>query len=115
MVKVIAFLIWCICGGIFAVYGIYILFSKKEKAFGFWANAELCPIENVAGYNRALGKLFFVAGIVFIMIGLPLLKGENSPFVLFSVLGTMLEVIIVMMIYTLGIEKKYRKRGNLHE
>ena len=46
--------------------------AKKEIPFGFWANADTAPVSNVAAYNRALGKLFTVAGIVFILLGLPL-------------------------------------------
>jgi len=36
--------------------GIYDMKSKKTKPFGFWANAEVKMIEDVKGYNRALGK-----------------------------------------------------------
>ena len=43
-----------------------------------------------------------------IALGLPLLRGQNSPFVLLSVFGVMLETIIVMAVYNTRIEKKYK-------
>ena len=53
--RLIAFVIWVIIGVLFIVMGIYDFNSKKAKPFGFWANAEVAPIEDVKGYNRALG------------------------------------------------------------
>ena len=35
-------------------------------------------------YNAAVGKLFSVFGIVFILLGLPLLAGQNSPWIFLS-------------------------------
>ena len=73
-----AFIIWASMGVLFIVMGIYDFHSKKEKPFGFWANAEVAPIEDVKGYNRALGILWCVYGVLFTFIGLPLLGGQNS-------------------------------------
>ena len=56
--RLIAFVIWVIIGVLFIVMGIYDFNSKKAKPFGFWANAEVAPIEDVKGYNRALGILW---------------------------------------------------------
>ena len=53
--RLIAFVIWAIMGVLFIAMGIYDLNSKKAKPFGFWANAEVAPIEDAKGYNRALG------------------------------------------------------------
>ena len=47
-----AFVIWTIVGIVFIVMGIYDMNSKKAKPFGFWANAEVGPIEDVKAYNR---------------------------------------------------------------
>ena len=52
--RFIAFIIWGIIGLLFIVMGIYEFHSKKAKPFGFWANAEVAPIEDVKGYNRAM-------------------------------------------------------------
>lgn len=108
--MVLAFSIWCILSGAFVVLGIYSFLSKKEVAFGFWANAETFPVNDVKAYNRAMGKLWCVFGVVLAVLGLPLLKGQNTAFILLSVLGVMAEAIITMGVYTTVIEKKYRKK-----
>ena len=35
-------------------------------------------------------------------------NGQSSPFILLSVLGVMLETIVVMAVYSSRIEKKYK-------
>ena len=82
--RLIAFVIWVIIGVLFIVMGIYDFNSKKAKPFGFWANAEVAPIEDVKGYNRALGILWCVYGVLFTLIGLPLLDGQNSGLNIFT-------------------------------
>ena len=67
-------------------------------------------VTDVKGYNRAVGILWCVFGVCFALLGLPLLPGQNSAWVLFSVLGAMAEAIAAMAVYTVGIEGKYRKR-----
>ena len=66
--RFMAFIIWAILGVLFIIMGIYCIKSKKAKAFGFWANTEVIPVEDVKGYNRALGKLWCVYGILFTII-----------------------------------------------
>lgn len=105
-----AFVIWLLMSIAFVILGIYASVSKKEVAFGFWANADTFPVKDVKAYNRAVGKLWIVFGIVFSVLGLPLLKGQNNPFIILSVLGIMIEAIAAMVIYTTVIEKKYRKK-----
>ncbi|MDE5864953.1 MAG: hypothetical protein K2K56_09060 [Lachnospiraceae bacterium] len=104
----IGFIIWALCGLMFIGFGIS-AFSAKE-AVGFWANAKVPPIEDVTAYNKAVGKLWCVMGVIFIVLGLPLLSGQNSPLILISVIGVLLEIITVMIIYTIGIEGKYRRK-----
>lgn len=105
-----AFIIWMLMGLGFVGFGVYDIFSKREVPFGFWANAETFPVENVKAYNRAVGVLWIVFGIVFVLLGIPLLKGQNSPLVIFAILGVMAETIAAMTVYTVVIEKKYRKK-----
>ena len=107
----LAFSIWTFGGIAFIGLGIYDLASKKTLAFGFWANANPPQIDNVKAYNRALGKLWCIFGIVFILFGIPLLKGQNSSYILISVVGVTFESIIAMSVYTIKIENKYRKKG----
>lgn len=77
----LGFIIWLLVGCAFVGFGIYCFYSKKEVAFGFWANADMFSVNNVNAYNRAMGKLW-----------------------------CMLEAIITMAIYVTVIEKKYRKK-----
>lgn len=104
----LAFIIWAAVGIIIFGIGIFSFFSKKPV--GFWANAELFDVEDYQKYNYAVGKLFCVFGIVFIVLGVPLLGGQNSSLVIISVVGVMVETILLMAIYTLVIERKYRKK-----
>ena len=102
----LAFIIWTLIGLVFI--GLGILAIKKEEAVGFWANIQKADIENPKAYNRAVGKLWSVFGVVFILLGLPLLTGQNSPWIVITGLGVFAEVICLMIIYT-KIEGKYRK------
>lgn len=108
--RLIAFIIWIIMGVIFIAMGIYDMNSKKTKPFGFWVNAEVIPIENVKGYNRALGILWCVYGVLFTLIGLPLLDEQNSGVIIIPILGAMFISIAAMVVYVVGIEGKYRKK-----
>lgn len=103
-----AFATWAAFGAAFIVLGIYVAFSKKEKAFGFWANAKTPPVTDIKKYNRALGTLECIYGAVFILLGLPLLAGGNSPLIIISILGAIFSAIAAMAVYEIGIVRKYR-------
>ena len=106
----IAFIIWTIIGVLFIAMGIYDMNSKRTTPFGFWANAEVVPIEDVKGYNRALGRLWCVYGVLFTFVGLPLLDVKNSGLIIVTMLGTMFLSIAAMGVYAVVIEPKYRKK-----
>lgn len=106
--KIIGFIIWSIVGCLFIGVGIYSFFAKKPM--GFWANAEMFQVTDVKKYNRAVGKLFCAFGIVMIILGIPLLSGQNSPWIILSIVGVMIECIVIMGVYTIVIEKKYKKK-----
>lgn len=106
--TIIGFGIWCITGLFFVVFGVFSFFSKKPM--GFWANAEMFEVTDIKKYNGAMGKLFCVMGIIFILLGFPLLSEQNSVWILLSTVGVMTEVITAMAIYTTVIEKKYKKK-----
>lgn len=103
----IGYIIWAIVGCIMIGIGISAFFSKKPV--GFWANVETAPVKDIKKYNCATGKLFIIYGVIFNVLGIPLLDGQNSPYILFSVLGVMAETIALMAIYSLYITKKYKK------
>ena len=101
---------YCLCHCRLFFIGIGIFSFRAKKAVGFWANAEMFEVNDMKGYNHAMGKLWCVFGIVFILLSTPLLDGQNSPLVLISIVGIMVETIVIMVIYTQVIEKKYRKK-----
>lgn len=109
----VAFFIWAIVGIAFIALGIFDCTAKTAVPAGFWANAETIPVEeeDVPAYNRAVGKLWIVYGLVFLLFGLPLLAGQDSLLIVITIIGTMVESIITMAVYTVVIENKYRKRG----
>ena len=106
----LGFILWIMLSLFFVVWGIFTYFAKTEKPFGFWANAEVAEMKDVKAYNRALGKLWCVYGILLALLGLPLLGGQNSAGIILSILGTMLISIGAMVVYVVGIEAKYRKK-----
>lgn len=106
--NMIGFIVWAIVGCFLIGVGISAFFSKKEV--GFWANAKTAPVNDIKKYNYAVGKLFVLYGVIFVLLGTPLLCGQDSSYILLSILGIMIETIAVMAIYTLVIEKKYRKK-----
>lgn len=106
--AIIGFIIWAIVGCIFFGLGLCSFFSKS--AVGFWANTKMYKVNDVKKYNHAMGKLWMAFGIVFIALGLPLFDGQNSPWILFSIIGVMAETIVLMIIYTLVITPKYQKK-----
>ena len=104
-----AFLICCSIALIFVIIG-FTGINKKEPV-GFWANSNKKPeVEDVKGYNRAVGIMWFVFAIIMALLGIPLLAGQNSPWVFLTVVGVLIEVIGVMVVYTCVIEKKYTKK-----
>ena len=77
-------------------------FTEVEK--------ETIKVKDVKGYNRASGLLFIIYGIIFVILGIPLLEGQNTPYVLLSVIGVMVETIVIMAAYSLVIVKKYEEK-----
>lgn len=85
--RLIAFVIWVIIGVLFIVMGIYDFNSKKAKPFGFWANAEVAPIEDVKGYNRALGILWCVYGVLFTVNWIAFIRWAEFGFDYYTYIG----------------------------
>ena len=103
-----AFIIWTLCCCLLLFIGLYCFFSKK--AVGFFANAKTFPVENVKGYNRACGKLWIAYSLVCMAAGLTLLDRENPALILITVLVVVAATLAMILIYTMVIEKKYRKK-----
>lgn len=103
--RMIGFIIWAVVGVLFPAIGIHAFFAGKPV--GFWANAKTPDIEDLKSYNRAVGTIFLIYGVIFILLGLPLLLKTNL--IVFSIIGVMFETIAMMAAYTV-IEQKYRKK-----
>ncbi len=106
--NMIGFVIWVLVGVIIIGLGIRACFSRK--AVCFWANIKPISVNDITGYNHAVGKLLVIYGVVLIALGLPLFSGQDSPFILLSVLGVMMETVVIMAIYSLCIERKYKEQ-----
>lgn len=100
-----AWFFWLLTSGIFVFFGIWARISKKPVSF--WSFSQQIQVRDVKKYNRAVAKLWFVSAAIFVGIGLPLLAGQNSPWIVVTILGGMFLAIAMIVVY-LRIEKKYR-------
>lgn len=96
---------WLVISGIFVILGIAAWNSKK--AVRFWTLSQQIQVSDVKKYNRAVAKMWFVFAVIFSVIGLPVLAGQNSAWIVFTILGGMFWAVALMTVYT-RIEKKYR-------
>lgn len=106
--EIMGFVIWVICGLLFVGIGIYDYMSKKQV--GFWANFDVPEVEDVIGFNKAVGRLFITYGVVFILIGIPLIPSifyKNMLLVFIPIIGTIFETIWLMVYFVMKIEKDY--------
>lgn len=106
--EIMGFVIWVICGLLFVGIGIYDYMSKKQV--GFWANFDVPEVEDVIGFNKAVGRLFIIYGVVFILIGIPLIPSifyKNVLLVFIPIIGTVFETIWLMVYFVMKIEKDY--------
>lgn len=106
--HIFAFVIWILMGCLFVGFGIAAYHS--DKPVGFWNTCKIGEVTDTKKYNCAMGKLWCIAGPIFMVLGLPMLAEQNSPIVFVSVAGALIWVISLMIIYELGIMRKYRKK-----
>ncbi len=110
----IDFIIWALAGCL--VIGNGIQCSLSREAVGFFQNRrrfnKTFEVTDVQGYNRAAGKMLCVFGILFILLGIPLLDENTSPLVLIPVCGVLPWELAQLAIYELVICKKYEKKQN---
>lgn len=104
--NIFFFIILCIWGVIYICLAIYIRFSKK--AIGFFGKKQMFEVTDIRKYNHAMSKLYIAHGIVFILLGLPLIAG-HSEWISFSIAGVVMETIVLIVVYSLAIRKKYKK------
>ncbi|MCI8543518.1 hypothetical protein [Acetatifactor aquisgranensis] len=102
------FVLWIAGGCLLVILGIRAFFAKKEV--GFFNNVRALPMRDVKAYNRAVGRLFIGYGIVFMLLGLPILADRNKGLLILSILGVAVETIVAMAVYILVIQSKYEKK-----
>lgn len=104
---IIAFIIWIMVSLVFVAIGIYDL--RAKEVVGFWSSGKkpIVQEENLKAYNRAVGSLWIAFAVVFMLLGLPLLAGDNSPLIVITLLGSLVSIVVLMAVYVLVIEKKY--------
>ncbi|MCM1496324.1 MAG: hypothetical protein NC089_11075 [Bacteroides sp.] len=105
----VAFIIWSLVGILFIGLGICDFHAKQ--VVGFWSiipAPEIPEIEDKKHFNRAVGWMWVIFGVLMIVLGIPLLSGQNSPYVFLSVAGIIIEIIAIMIIYT-RLVIKYQK------
>lgn len=106
MGGIIGFIIWSAVVLIFVFIGIYAW--NSDKAVGFFTGQKPPEVTDIKGYNHAVAKIWFVFAAVMELLGLPLLAGQNSPYIMLSVFGVMFSVIGIIVAYV-RVEAKYKK------
>lgn len=99
------YLCWLAGDAVTLIFGIYAWLAKEPVRF--WTVGQKIQVNSIKKYNHAVAKLWFLLTIGLAAFGLPLISGQNSAWIVVSILGTVFLSIIVMVIYT-RIEKKYR-------
>lgn len=106
MGGIIGFIIWSVVALIFVFIGIYTW--KSNEPVGFFTGQKPPEVTDTKGYNHAVAKIWFVFATVMELLGLPLLAGQNSPYIMLSVFGAMFSVIGIIVAYV-RVETKYKK------
>ena len=97
-------LAFCIIG-----FGIRLIVIRRDKPVGFWANVkELPQVNDISGYNKAVGKLWCGYGAIIALLGSLLLAGPVGG--ILTILGTCWASIGLAIIYSVAILKKYEKK-----
>lgn len=104
--MIIAFVIWSVVAVIFFIIGVSTW--KAKETVGFFTFVDPPKIKDTKQYNHAVAKLWFAAAFIFEILGVPFLWYEqNSPLIIFIILGVVILVIAMMIVYT-RIEAKYK-------
>ena len=104
--MIIAFVIDSIVAVIFLAIGVSAW--KAKEAVGFFTFVNPPKVKDVRQYNHAVAKLWFAAAVIFEILGISMLWLEqNSPQIIFIILGVVILSIAMMVVYT-RIEAKYK-------
>lgn len=104
--MILGFVILSVVAGIFMIIGASSWRAKEPV--GFFTFTKPPKVKDVAAYNHAVAKIWFVFAILLEITGSPLLFSEqNSPIMVLPILTTMLLAIGIMVAYV-QVEKKYK-------
>ena len=104
--MIAAFMIWSVVAVIFLIIGVSTW--KAKEAAGFFTSVKPPKVKDIERYNHAVAKLWFAAAFIFEILGLSLLWLEqNSPQIIFTILGVVILVIAMMTVY-IRVEAKYK-------
>lgn len=104
--MIIAFVIWSAVSVIFFIIGISTW--KAKETVGFFTFVNPPKVKDTKQYNHAVAKIWFTVAFVFEILGIPFLGSEqNSPLIIFIILGVVILVITMMITYT-RVEAKYK-------
>ena len=102
--MLIVFCVWSLSSLLFVVFGICALSAKKPTVF--WTHERKIEVSNVKAYNKALALLYFVYSFVILILGIPM---QNSAGFIIPVLGLPIASILMIAVYVVCIESKYRR------
>ena len=97
-----------LCCLLFVVFGICTLSAKKPTVF--WTHERKIEVRDVKAYNKAVAFLYFVYAFTILILGVPMLfSRQNSAGFIIPVLGLPIASILMIAVYVICIEAKYRK------
>jgi hypothetical protein len=75
-----------------------------------WANDKEINISDVKAYNKAVALLYFIYAVVILVLGIPFLYSrQNSVGFIIPILGLPIASILMIAMYAICIEAKYRR------
>ena len=104
--MIIAFVIWSLVAVIFLMIGVSTW--KAKEAAGFFTFVNPPKVKDAKRYNHAVAKLWLAAALILEVLGVPMLwLKQNSPQIVFTILGVVILVIAMMIVY-IRVEAKYK-------
>ena len=102
-----AFAMWSLVSVLMFISGIVTMNMKKPA--GFFANSPAPEtVTDTKAYNRSLGKLWIVYGILLCLCGLPLLNPKPGALIIVTMLGTVFSSLGMIVVYVGFIAPKYK-------
>ena len=99
-------MIWSCAAVIFFMIGVGAW--KAKKSVGFFTFVDPPKVKDIRRYNHAVAKLWFAAALILEILGFPMLwLKQNSPQIIFIILGVVILSISMMIVY-LRVEAKYK-------